>query len=154
VVEPNTIWCGDVTYIWAGNRLCYLAVVLDLFSRKPVGWAMSCSPDSNLTVKALEMAFESRGKPKNLMFHSDQGSHYTSHKYRQRLWKYQITQSKSRRGHCWDIAPMERFFRSFKTEWMTTQGYNSFINAKQGVTDYIIGYYSQVRSLQRRIEPK
>jgi transposase InsO family protein len=76
-----------VTYIWAGNRWCYLAVVLDLFSRKPVGWAMSCSPDSNLTVKKLEMAFESRGKPKNLMFHSDQGSHYTSLKYRQRLWK-------------------------------------------------------------------
>jgi len=145
VVEPNTVWCGDVTYIWAGNRWCYLAVVLDLFSRKAVGWAMSFSPDTELTVKALEMAFESRGKPKNLIFHSDQGSHYTSLKYRQRLWKYQITQSMSRRGNCWDNAPMERFFRSLKTEWVPTQGYKSFMDAKQDVTDYIIGYYSQVR---------
>ena len=145
VVEPNTVWCGDVTYIWAGNRWCYLAVVLDLFSRKAIGWAMSFSPDTELTVKALEMAFESRGKPKNLIFHSDQGCHYTSLKYRQRLWKYQITQSMSRRGNCWDNAPMERFFRSLKTEWLPTQGYMSFREAKQDVTDYIIGYYCEVR---------
>ena len=106
---------------------------------------MSFSPDTELTVKALEMAFESRGKPKNLIFHSDQGCHYTSLKYRQRLWKYQITQSMSRRGNCWDNAPMERFFRSLKTEWLPTQGYKSFSEAKQDVTDYIIGYYCEVR---------
>ena len=122
-----------------------MAVVLDLFSRKAVGWAMSLSADTELTVSALEMAFESRGKPKNLIFHSDQGSQYTSFKYRQRLWKYQITQSMSRRGNCWDNAPMERFFRSLKTEWIPTPGYKSFTEAKQDVTDYIIGYYSQVR---------
>ena len=82
VVEPNTVWCGDVTYIWTGNRWAYLAVVLDLFARKVVGWAMSHSPDSALTSKALMMAYESRGKPKNVIFHSDQGSHYTSRKFR------------------------------------------------------------------------
>jgi len=145
VVEPNTVWCGDVTYIWTGNRWAYLAVVVDLFARKVVGWAMSLSPDTNLTLKALELAYESRGKPTGLMFHSDQGSHYTSLKYRQRLWRYKITQSMSRRGNCWDNAPMERFFRSFKSEWMPKIGYENFKEAKYSVSDYINGYYNNVR---------
>lgn len=71
VTEPNQVWVGDVTYIWSGNRWMYLAVVMDLFARKPIGWAMSFSPDSQLTGKALSMAFESRGKPRNILFHSD-----------------------------------------------------------------------------------
>ena len=71
----------------------YLAVVIDLFARKVIGWSMSLSPDSRLTGKALSMAYESRGKPKDVMFHSDQGSHYTSRKYRQLLWRFQIKQS-------------------------------------------------------------
>ncbi|MCE9688673.1 DDE-type integrase/transposase/recombinase, partial [Shewanella sp. AS16] len=89
VTEPNQVWCGDVTYIWTGARWAYLAVVIDLFARKAIGWAMSFSPDTSLTGKALSMAFESRGKPKGLMFHSDQGCHYTSRQYRQLLWRYQ-----------------------------------------------------------------
>ncbi len=101
VTEPNQVWCGDVTYIWTGKRWAYLAVVLDLFARKPVGWAMSFSPDSRLTMKALEMAWETRGKPVGVMFHSDQGSHYTSRQFRQLLWRYRIRQSMSRRGNCW-----------------------------------------------------
>jgi len=75
---PNKTWCGDVTYIWTGNRWAYLAIVLDLYARKPIGWALSYSADTKLTAKALAMAFESRGRPKDVMFHSDQGSHYTS----------------------------------------------------------------------------
>ncbi len=102
VTEPNQVWCGDVTYIWTGKRWAYLAVVLDLFARKPVGWAMSFSPDSRLTIKALKMAWEIRSKPAGVMFHSDQGSHYTSRQFRQLLWRYQIKQSLSRRGNCWD----------------------------------------------------
>jgi putative transposase len=145
IAQPNQVWCGDVTYIWSGNRWCYLAIVMDLFSRKPVGWAMSLSPDSQLTANALSMAFEARGRPKNVMFHSDQGCHYTSLKFRQHLWHYQITQSMSRRGNCWDNAPMERFFRSLKSEWVPTAGYKTFNQAKTDVIDYIIGYYSQVR---------
>lgn len=148
VTEPNQVWCGDVTYIWTGNRWAYLAVVIDLFARKPVGWAMSYSPDSELTANALTMAYELRGRPDNVMFHSDQGSHYTSRKFRQRLWRYQIIQSMSRRGNCWDNAPMERFFRSLKTEWIPTIGYRSFKEAKIDITKYIIGYYSQVRPHQ------
>jgi len=145
VSEPNKIWCGDVTYIWIGNRWAYLAVVMDLFARKPVGWAITLSPDSELTGKALRMAFEARDKPEGLMFHSDQGCHYTSLQYRQVLWRYQIKQSMSRRGNCWDNAPMERFFRSLKTEWVPTSGYCSFTEAKYSITNYIVGYYSQTR---------
>lgn len=148
VTAPNQVWCGDVTYVWVGNRWAYLAVVIDLFARKPIGWAMSFSPDSELTVKALTMAYELRERPENVMFHSDQGSHYTSRKFRQRLWRYQITQSMSRRGNCWDNAPMERFFRSLKTEWIPTVGYRNFNEAKLDITKYIIGYYSQVRPHQ------
>lgn len=136
--RPNQVWVGDVTYIWAGNRWSYLAVVLDLYARKIIGWAMSYSPDSELTAKALTMAFESRGKPDGLLFHSDQGSHYTSTKYRQLLWRYQIKQSLSRRGNCWDNSPMERFFRSLKTEWVPTLGYKSLAEVRNHVTSYIV----------------
>lgn len=104
VTQPNEVWCGDVTYIWTGERWAYLAVVMDLFAPKPVGWAMSFSPDSTLTGNALSMAYEARGKPQGVIFHSDQGCHYTSQKYRQLLWRYQITQSLSRRGNCWDTG--------------------------------------------------
>lgn len=93
VTTPNQVWCGDVSFIWTGNRWAYLAVVIDLFARKPIGWAMSYSPDSNLTCQALTMAFECRGKPDKVMFHSDQGSHYTSRKFRQLIWQYRLTQS-------------------------------------------------------------
>jgi putative transposase len=145
VTQPDQVWCGDVTFIWTGNRWAYLAVVMDLFARKPVGWAMSFSPDSQLTMKALTMAFERRGKPKDVMFHSDQGSHYTSKKFCQLVWRYQLTLSMSRRGNCWDNSPMERFFRSLKSEWIPTTGYRDFTEAKQQITNYIIGYYSQTR---------
>ncbi|BCK10360.1 integrase core domain protein [Vibrio cholerae HC-51A1] len=148
VTAPNEVWVGDVTYIWTGNRWMYLAVVIDLFARKVIGWAMSVSPDTRLTSKALSMAYESRGKPKGVMFHSDQGSHYTSRQYRQLLWRFQIKQSLSRRGNCWDNAPMERFFRSLKTEWVPTVGYRSFAEAQQEIIRYIIGYYSQLRPHQ------
>ncbi len=145
VTAPNQVWCGDVTYIWTGKRWAYLAVVLDLFARKPVGWALSTSPDTTLTLKALQMAWEMRGQPKGLMFHSDQGSHYTSLEYRQRLWRYQIVQSLSRRGNCWDNSPMERFFRSLKHEWMPSMGYETPKEAELSIVRYITGYYSGIR---------
>ncbi|WP_139151798.1 IS3 family transposase [Shewanella colwelliana] len=148
VTAPNEVWVGDVTYVWAGNRWMYLAVVIDLFARKVIGWAMSLSPDSRLTGKALTMAYEGRGKPKDVMFHSDQGTHYTSRKYRQLLWRYQLKQSLSRRGNCWDNSPMERFFRSLKTEWIPTTGYRNFTEAQNEITRYIIGYYCQLRPHQ------
>ena len=145
VTETDLLCCGDVTYIWTGNRWAYLAVVMDLFAIKPVGWEMSLSPDSQLTMQALKMAYERRGKAKDVIFYSDQGSHYTSRKFRQLIWRYQLMPSMSRRGSCWDNGPIERFFRSLITEWIATTGYRNFTEAKQHITDYIIGYYSQTR---------
>lgn len=143
--QPNQVWCGDVTYVWTGSRWLYLSVVIDLYARRVVGWAKSKSPDSELTKKALRVAYESRGKPKGVLFHSDQGCHYTSQSYRQLLWRYGIRQSLSRRGNCWDNAPMERFFRSFKTEWMPRSGYESFMEAEAAIDQYINGYYNRHR---------
>jgi len=100
VEAKNSYWCGDVTYFWAGTQWMYLAVVMDLFKRIIVGWACSDSPDTNLTCAALRMAYESRGRPKNVIFHSDQGCHYTSQQFSQTLWVYRIKQSMSRRGNC------------------------------------------------------
>ncbi len=145
VDAPNKVWAGDITYIWTGRRWAYLAIVLDLFARQPVGWALSLNPDSSLTKKALTIAFESRGEPKGVMFHSDQGCQYTSLHFRQQLWCYQMVQSLSRRGNCWDNSPVERFFRSLKTEWVPEVGYRSLVEAKYHITEYIIGYYSHFR---------
>lgn len=145
VKAPNKVWTGDITYLWSGERWAYLAVVIDLFGRKPVGWALSLSPNTDLVNKALTMAYESRGEPQGVLFHSDQGCQYTSLGFRQRLWGYQMKQSLSRRGNCWDNAPTERFFRSLKTEWVPETGYRDFALAKQSVAGYMIGYYSSLR---------
>lgn len=145
VSGPNQVWCGDVTYIWAGNRWIYLAAVMDLYARRIVGWALSDRPDSKLTTRALRVAYEARGCPSQLMFHSDQGSHYTSIEFRQVLWRYRIKQSMSRRGNCWDNAPMERFFRSLKTEWIPEHGYVSKEQAEADVLRYLTSYYNQQR---------
>lgn len=99
VAAPNTVWCGDITYIWAQGRWHYLAVVLDLYSRRVVGWAMSAKPDADLVIKALDRAYEMRGRPPGVLFHSDQGSQYGSRSFRQRLWRYRMAQSMSRRGN-------------------------------------------------------
>jgi len=145
VEAPDQVWCGDVTYIWAGTGWIYLAVVMDLYARRVVGWAMSRSPDSELTKQALALAYESRGRPQGVTFHSDQGCHYTSLSYRQRLWQYQIKQSMSRRGNCWDNAPMERLFRSLKSEWIPTTGYRHPDVAKSDMLRYLTHYYNRVR---------
>lgn len=145
VTQPNQVWCGDVTYIWAGTCWVYLAVVLDLYARRVVGWAFSRHPDSALTGQALALAYESRGCPKGVMFHSDQGSHYTSLAFRQRIWQYQMTQSMSRRGNCWDNAPMERFFGSLKSEWIPETGYSSVEEAESDILRYLTHYYNRVR---------
>lgn len=145
VEAPNQVWAGDITFVWTGKRWAYLAVVLDLFARRPVGWALSLTVDSELTRKALTMAYESRGNPDGVLFHSDQGCQYTSLSFQQLVWRYRMVQSMSRRGNCWDNSPMERFFRSLKTEWIPEIGYSAFEEAKTSITDYLIGYYSRFR---------
>ena len=90
VPAPNQVWRGDITYIWAQGKWHYLAVVLDLCARRVVGWALSEKPDAELVIKALDMAFEQRGRPQGQLFHSDQGSQYASRLFRQRLWRYRM----------------------------------------------------------------
>ena len=153
-LSPNQVWCGDVTYLWVGDRWRYLATVLDLYGRKIVGFALSDSPDSALTKRALSNAFIARGKPRGVMFHSDQGCHYTSVSFRQQLWRYQIKQSMSRRGNCWDNAPMERFFRSYKTEWMPKECYSHFAEAQRDIAHYIRHYnYHRGHSYNQYLSP-
>ena len=145
VARPDQVWCGDITYIWTGQRWCYLAVVLDLYARRVVGWAMSDTADAGLVVQALDHAWEQRGRPAGVMFHSDQGSQYASRTFRQRLWRYCMIQSMSRRGNCWDNAPMERLFRSLKTEWIPALGYHNLAAARRDISSYLMGYYNQQR---------
>ena len=148
VSKPNQVWCGDITFIWVGNCWAYLAVVLDLYARKPIGWAISLSPNTELVSAALRMAYEARGQPKKVMFHSDQGCQYTSTKYQQLLWRFKMVPSMSRRGNCRDNSPTERFFRSLKSEWVPKLGYSSLDEAKSEIINYMIGYYSSIRPHQ------
>lgn len=145
VEAPNRVWCGDITYIWAGRRWVYLAVVLDLYARRVVGWAMSEKVDDELTIDALNDAHQRRGRPRRFLFHSDQGSQYTSADYRRRLWHYRMRRSLSRKGNCWDNAPTERLFRSLKTEWVPPQGYRSLSEAKMDIGLYLMEYYNRQR---------
>ncbi len=142
---PNQVWCGDVTYIRIKGGWCYLAVVLDLFSRKVIGFKVSDSPDSQLTSQAIKSSYTMRNNPKGVVFHSDQGTHYTSKEFAETLEDCHIEASMSRRGNCWDNAPMERFFRSFKSEWMTKNGYDSQEQATKAISDYIFRYYDSIR---------
>ncbi|MBT1064533.1 IS3 family transposase [Bowmanella sp. Y26] len=148
VGKPNQVWCGDITYIWAGSAWHYAAVVIDLHRRRVIGWSLSQRPDAELAARALDMAYELRGKPQGVLFHSDQGSQYGARRFRQRLWRYQMTQSMSRRGNCWDNSPMERVFRSLKSEWMPTIGYGSINEAKRDVGYYLMNYYNWERPHQ------
>uniref|UniRef100_UPI0025D18DE9 IS3 family transposase n=1 Tax=uncultured Alteromonas sp. TaxID=179113 RepID=UPI0025D18DE9 len=132
----------------AGSAWHYAAVVIDLHTRRVIGWSMSHRPDAELAARALDMAYELRGKPKDVMFHSDQGSQYAARKFRQRLWRYKMTQSMSRRGNCWDNSPMERVFRSLKSEWIPSTGYCSINEAKRDVGYYLMNYYNWERPHQ------
>ena len=145
VGHPDRVWCGDITYIWTGSRWSYLAIVLDLYARRVVGWAMSQAADAGLAIKALDHAYEQRGRPEDVLFHSDQGCQYSSLQYRQQLWCHQIEQSMSRRGNCWDNAPTERLFRSLKSEWIPSLGYLNFNDAKKDIGHYLFNYYNRQR---------
>ena len=117
-------------------------MVLDLYSRRVAGWAISAKPDAELVVKTLDGAFEMRGRPQGVLFHSDQGSQYGSWGFRQRLWCYRMIQSMSRRGNCYDNSPMERLFRRLKTEWVPIVGYMTTVLAEQDIGRYLMQRYN------------
>jgi len=136
----NQVWCGDVTSLMVGKRWYHLAVVIDLFARRVVGWGFSLINDANLVSKALRMAVEVRGKHAGLMFHSDQGCQYTSQRFQSVLLEHGITQSMSCRGQCWDNAPTERFFGTLKSEWVPAKGYTTVEEARQDMTSFFMRY--------------
>ncbi|EPJ7991054.1 IS3 family transposase [Pseudomonas aeruginosa] len=146
--HPNQVWCGDITYVWAQGRWHYLAAVLDLHTRRVIGWAFSAKPDAELVIKALDMAYEQRGRPQQVLFHSVQGSQYASRLFRQRLWRYRMQQSMSRRGNCWDNSPMERLFRSLKSEWVPSTGYLTAQEAQRDISHYLMHRYNWIRPHQ------
>ena len=120
--EPNQKWIADFTYIWTAEGWLYAAAVIDLFSRRVVGWSMSATMTAQLVADALMMAIWRRGKPDALLHHSDQGSQYSSEQFQKLLADHGISCSMSRSGSVWDNAAMESFFSSLKTERTTPQG--------------------------------
>lgn len=145
VAVPGTVFAGDITYIWTQTGWLYLAVVMDLCARRIVGWAMSRSPDTTLVIRALRQALVHRHPSEKLMFHSDQGCQYTSEAFRRFLADHHIIQSMSRRGNCWDNAPVERFFRSLKSERIRTTVYPDHHQGRADVNDYIARFYNTQR---------
>ncbi|MAY58543.1 MULTISPECIES: IS3 family transposase [unclassified Pseudoalteromonas] len=117
-VAPNQVWAGDVTYLRTGEGWMYLAIVMDLYSRRIVGWHIDKRMTTDLVSKAMMKAYNLRQPPKSLVFHSDRGSQYTSKQYRQLLWSYGVRASMGDVGACWDNAVVERFFGSLKHDWL------------------------------------
>ncbi|WP_268800112.1 IS3 family transposase [Pseudomonas huanghezhanensis] len=138
--RPNTFWAGDITYIRVGGSWLYLAVVMDLFSRRIVGWAFSRTADTELSLRALRLAVGMRRPSPELVFHSDQGCQYTADRFVAYLREKKIVQSMSRRGNCWDNAVVERYFRSQKHDWSPENGYTNHFEAERDVMDFIAHY--------------
>jgi transposase InsO family protein len=143
--RPNEIWLADITYIPTDEGWLYLATVLDLFSRKVVGWAMRDHMRQELTIAALTMAIQRQRPGPGLIHHSDRGSQYAAGGYRQVLDAANIVQSMSRKGNCWDNAPMESFFHTLKTELVHHAAYATREAAKRDLFAYIEGYYNRQR---------
>ena len=145
VAKPDQAWAGDITYIWTDEGWLYLSVLLDLYSRKVVGWAMSSHIDTDLVQKALEMALGRRMPSAGLLHHSDRGSQYASHVYRNLLADHGIICSMSGKGDCLDNAVAERFFGSLKREWTSHCDYATRQEAKGDIIAYIEMFYNSRR---------
>ena len=143
--QSNSHWTGDITYIRTSQGWLYLAIVLDLYSRRVVGWAFSGQPNSELSSRALQLAVQHRRPAQPLLFHTDQGVQYSSDQFQRSLRMHGITASMSRRGNCLDNAVTERFFRSLKTERVNTRQYKTRQEAMEDIADYIEPFYNRIR---------
>ena len=143
--QPNSTWATDMTYVWTGQGWLYLAVVMDLFSRKVVGWSMSERIDRHLVLNALDMALKGRQPPQGLLHHSDRGSQYASTDYQQALAARGIQCSMSRKGNCWDNAVVESFFSSLKQELVYTTDFATHEQARLALFEYIEVFYNRQR---------
>jgi putative transposase len=142
---PNQKWIADFTYIWTAEGWLYVAAVVDLFSRRVVGWSMSATMAAQLVTDALVMAIWRRGKPDALLHHSDRGSQYSSEQFQKLMADHGVTCSMSRSGNVWDNAAMESFFSSLKTERTARKVYRSRDQARADVFDYIERFYNPQR---------
>src|SRR6185437_9826244 len=142
---PNRVWLADITYIPTAEGWLYLAAVMDLFSRKIVGWAMRDHMQVELVSAALTMAIQQRRPPAGLIHHSDRGVQYASHAYRDALSGAGITASMSRKANCYDNAPMESFFHTLKTELVHHRQYETRAEAQRDIFAFIEGFYNRTR---------
>lgn len=142
---PDQAWVADITYIRTDCGWLYLAAVLDLYSRKVVGWAMAPNMPAELVCTALQMAIALRQPKRELIVHTDRGSQYASHAYRALLARYGLIASMSRKGNCWDNAVMERFFLCLKMERVWQRRYANPAEAISDITHYIVGFYNTHR---------
>jgi len=143
---PDTKYVGDITYISTGEGWLYLATVIDLYSRKVVGWSMDDTMKVSLVNDALTMAMEHRKPNKGLLWHTDRGSQYASYSHKDLLQHYGIVQSMSRKGNCWDNAVAESFFKTLKSDLVYQTYFYTKKQAKREIFEYIEFYYNRVRS--------
>ena len=144
-MRSNQAWVADITYIRTRSGWLYLAVVLDLFARKVVGWAMAPHMQSTLVCQALQLAIAQRQPAPGLIVHSDRGSQYASDSHRALLTKHGLVGSMSRKGNCYDNSVMERFFLNLKMERVWQRDYANHAEAMSDIADYIVGFYNSVR---------
>jgi putative transposase len=145
VAQPNQVYASDVTYIWTQEGWLYLAVVLDLYSRKVVGWSISARMKAQLVCDALTMAIGQRRPKAGLIHHSDRGSQYASKAFRRLLKAHGVQGSMSRKGDCWDNAVVESFFGSLKQERVQWRNYQTRFEAQQDILNYIAMFYNPHR---------
>lgn len=145
VTKPNRVWAADITVLWSGSGWLYLAVVMDLYSRRIIGWAMQKRMTEDLTISALRMAVDQRAPKGALIHHSDQGSQYTSDSFRRELTCCQITPSMSHRGNCYDNAVVESFFKSLKAEIPKEDRSKTREETRSRIFEYIEVFYNRKR---------
>ena len=145
VTAPNTRWATDITYLWTLEGWLYLAVMLDLFSRRVVGWSVSERLERGLALDALKMALEARRPSQGMLHHSDRGSQYASHEYQALLAEHGIVSSMSRRANCWDNAVAESFFASLKMELVYQTRWRTKDEARSALFEYIEVFYNPRR---------
>lgn len=142
---PNRLWAGDITYVWTAEGWLYLAVVLDLFSRMVVGWAMSARMSRGLVMDALRMGVARRRPGAGVIHHSDRGAQYASGDFQRLLAAHGMRCSMSRKGDCWDNAPVESFFGTLKQELVFHERYTTRAQARQSIFEYIERFYNRRR---------
>jgi transposase InsO family protein len=155
VERPNQAWVTDITYVQVGSQWLYLAAILDLFSRKVVGWAAESHLRTDLCLEALRAAVAIRQPQPGLVHHSDRGCQYTSDAYQAELRRHGIVPSMSRKGDCWDNAVAESFFGTLKTELIHRRALRTLAEGRDALSDYIHGFYNSERrhSTLGRISP-